>query len=220
MPNKRKVFIPYYDNSVGKMFRERGYTIVASLQDMPDLICFTGGEDVGPDLYGHRVHTTTFTSPVRDSEEVAVFNEAKAAGLPMIGICRGGQFLNVMNGGTMYQDVTNHTRHHDAIIDGERLLVTSTHHQMMCPSKDALVIGVAIGTAAQRTIYDAKDNSFVTFPHKKGELDIEVLAYGNHVCFQPHPEYSLFREEIGPLADKFFKLIDKYCFKGEVYKLT
>ena len=217
MPNKRAVYIPYYDSSVGKLFKEHGYSVTTSLLDNPSLICFTGGEDVGPDLYGHAVHQSTFTNPLRDTEEVAVFNEAKAAGLPMVGICRGGQFLNVMNGGTMYQDVTNHTGGHDAIIDGERLFVTSTHHQMMNPGKNAIIVGVAVGTAAERTLYDPKDNAFVTYPHQKGELDIEVVAYGNHICFQPHPEYALFRETVVPLAEKFFKLIDKYCFKGEVY---
>lgn len=211
----RKVYIPWYDASVGKLFKQNGFTVVGRLQDAPDLICFTGGEDVGPDMYGHAVHQSTFTNPVRDSEEVAVFNEAKSAGLPMVGICRGGQFLNVMNGGTMYQDVTNHTAGHDAIIDGERLFVSSTHHQMMCPGKDAIIVGVGVATAAERTIYVPKEEKFFTFPHIKGQLDIEVLAYGNHVCFQPHPEYSLFREALEPLAQKFFQVVEKYCFAKE-----
>ena len=38
MPNKRVVYIPYYDSSVGKLFKEHGYSVTTSLLDNPSLI--------------------------------------------------------------------------------------------------------------------------------------------------------------------------------------
>ena len=207
----RKVFIPCYDYTVGHMFKTFGWEITTE-ESEADLICFTGGEDVSPTLYLHAHHHSTYSNHQRDTAECAVFHRAKEKKTPMIGICRGGQLLNVLEGGTMYQDVTNHTGSHEAIIDGEKLWVTSTHHQMMNPASNAIIIGVGVGTGASRTYWSGKDKCFITDGPKAGQLDIEVLVYGTTVCFQPHPEYSNNKPEYRPLAEKFFQLIDKYCF--------
>lgn len=211
----KKVFIPTYDHQVGRMFKENKFNIVTGVEEA-DLICFTGGADVSPALYAHKKHVTTHDDIERDEYEVEIFNMAKALGLPMVGICRGGQFLNVMNGGTMFQDVTNHVKRHDAIIDGERLRVSSTHHQMMNPGKDGKVIGYAVGTAASRTYYDQRKEGFQTVGPLPGVLDVEVVVYGSHICFQPHPEFGMYDHSFLPLVRKFFNLIEKYCIKDEI----
>ena len=94
-----------------QMFINYGFTVVEDIQ-FADLVCFTGGEDVSPHLYGQPVHPLTFSSVRRDEKEKAIFDACCERNLPMVGICRGGQFLNVMSGGKMYQHVTNHTRQH------------------------------------------------------------------------------------------------------------
>ncbi len=66
------------------------------------LVCFTGGSDVSPELYGHR-NLESGCNKARDEKEVLIFEMAKKHGIPMTGICRGSQFLNVMCGGTMVQ---------------------------------------------------------------------------------------------------------------------
>lgn len=215
----RKVYMPMYDSSVGKLFKENGWHVVPSLRESPDLVCFTGGADVSPSLYGHPIHTSTFTHAERDKTEEALFKELQAAGIPSVGICRGGQFLNVMHGGCMYQDVTDHTGGHKALITGDVIHVSSTHHQMMQPGANAIILGVGFDTAATRTVYDPVDGDFHNIPHNKISPDIEVVAYGTDLCFQPHPEFAVFRPELQPMADKFFHLIETVCFK-EVAQTT
>ena len=72
-----------------------------------DGILFTGGGDVSPDLYGEE--TGPFRIDVcekRDAAEGLLFAEVvDRAGKPAFGICRGAQLINVMLGGTLYQDL-------------------------------------------------------------------------------------------------------------------
>lgn len=99
-----------------------------------DVVLFTGGEDVSPILYGCQKHRTTFNNPNRDGEEKKIFKKIKPTQL-CLGICRGSQFLAVMNGGLLVQNCTGHAvgRTH-AITDGNMVYqITSTHHQMQYP---------------------------------------------------------------------------------------
>lgn len=54
-----------------------------------DLVVFTGGEDVSPDMYGEPHNPTTGCNLQRDRYEQLEFNEALQRKIPMIGICRG-----------------------------------------------------------------------------------------------------------------------------------
>lgn len=111
-----------------------------------DLLIFTGGEDVNPYLYGETPHAKTHFNPERDAQEAQVWRMAKERGIPCLGICRGSQFLNVMNKGRLVQHVTNHTTDHDMRTScGHTIHVTSTHHQMMDPGEGAELLGWADG---------------------------------------------------------------------------
>ncbi len=90
------------------LFMNLGFQVIDTMEGA-NLVCFTGGEDVNPSLYGHEKHPTTYFSIFRDTKERSYFEKALDMGIPMVGICRGGQFLNVMSGGEMYQDVSTHT---------------------------------------------------------------------------------------------------------------
>jgi putative glutamine amidotransferase len=69
-------------------------------------ILLTGGEDVEPARYGESPHATVVeSSPARDEFEVGLIAAARARGLPILGICRGIQILNVACGGTLVQDI-------------------------------------------------------------------------------------------------------------------
>jgi len=66
-----------------------------------DGILLTGGGDVDPNLYGGDPNTTMLVHRQRDDFEIALIREAKQRGLPILGICRGCQILNVALGGTI-----------------------------------------------------------------------------------------------------------------------
>ena len=69
-------------------------------------ILLTGGEDVEPALYNATPHEKLETVDIRrDSFELCAIRAAQERNLPILGICRGAQILNVALGGTLYQDI-------------------------------------------------------------------------------------------------------------------
>ena len=178
------VFVEDADFAVGGLLqREFNWKVVEAAAEA-DVIVFTGGADVSPHLYGED-NVASGTSRRRDDACIYLFNHYPD--VPRIGICRGAQFLNVVAGGRMWQDVDGHTRSH--LVKDTRTLreyfCTSTHHQMMRPSPDAAIIGVA---ATPLSTYRLAATELERFR----STDIEVLYYEhtNSLCFQPHPEYS------------------------------
>lgn len=80
-----------------------------------DGLIITGGRDVDPATYGQERHPST-DEPAgdRDAFEIALVRGALRRGLPVLGICRGAQILNVALGGTLHQhlpDVVGHYQH-------------------------------------------------------------------------------------------------------------
>ena len=74
--------------------------------DRIDGLLLSGGADIEPTLYGDVVKG--FCGPIqvrRDAQEMVLLKGAFAKKMPILGICRGLQFLNVGFGGTMYQDL-------------------------------------------------------------------------------------------------------------------
>ena len=89
--------------------------IVARVLDGLDGLVITGGRDVDPATYGQAPQPST-DEPARDRDgwEFALVRGALARGLPLLGICRGAQVLNVALGGTLHQhlpDVVGHYQH-------------------------------------------------------------------------------------------------------------
>ena len=175
-------------------------------EDIDDyaLVCFTGGEDVSPDLYGDAKHKYTGNNPFRDEKEKAIFNQCIEYSIPMVGICRGAQFLNVMSGGRMYQHVSNHTRSHMLVNarTGENVYVSSTHHQMMMPGENAIILAYST-LGGEREWYDGQ-----IFKRDISNTDYEVLLYEDTkcLCFQPHPEfYGVEYEDMRELFFTFLK---------------
>jgi len=71
-----------------------------------DGLLLTGGEDIGPSLYGEAAHPAVVdVEPARDEFEIALVQAARASQLPVLAICRGIQVLNVAYGGTLVQDI-------------------------------------------------------------------------------------------------------------------
>lgn len=71
-----------------------------------DGILFTGGEDVDPSFYGeNKKYESVRVSRDRDQFEMKLLERALHRRLPILGICRGAQMINVGFGGTLYQDI-------------------------------------------------------------------------------------------------------------------
>ena len=73
-----------------------------------DGLLLVGGTDVDPASYGaEREPATTHTTPARDEFEIALARRALELDMPLLGVCRGMQVMNVAAGGTLTQDVEN-----------------------------------------------------------------------------------------------------------------
>jgi putative glutamine amidotransferase len=83
-----------------------GSSLAGRALDGVDGLLLTGGEDIDPSWYG--VEASPLLSPPsreRDLFELALFAVARQRGLPILGICRGIQLINVAMGGTLFQDL-------------------------------------------------------------------------------------------------------------------
>lgn len=201
-----KVFISYKTRSYMDMFEQAGYELTDSIDDA-DLVVFTGGADVSPNLYGQKVHRQTHYSVYRDDKDRRVFEQAQALRLPCVGICRGGQFLNVMNMGSMYQHVDNHVGDHLAFdsIEGDPIFVSSTHHQMMIAGDRGIPRLWAYEANVVEGMPFTYQYSCEARVHKQDVYDLEAVWYPETkcYCFQPHPEFDGYDE----CREFFFKEI-------------
>lgn len=207
------VFIVGGGYNYARMYLQFGDTIVDNIKDA-DIVQFTGGADVTPAMYGEHTHRSTYFSQRRDMYETDVFKDATALGKFCVGICRGGQFLNVVNGGTMWQDVDGHAIHGThGVLDihtGRIIPCTSTHHQMMKKGEKGILV-------AQSAEMLSSSKRFMTGLHQEPQeqiargvaIETESVYYPEtrSLCFQPHPEIV---RQGHPCQEYFFELLGRY----------
>lgn len=166
--------------------------------EQADIVFFSGGgADVDPALYGEEAHYSTHTHKGIMKEYLEVYQKCLLSGTPMVGVCLGAQFLHVMNGGKLYQDIDNHNRDHPIWIVNEEYSITvtpSVHHQSMYPNPEAVVIA----TADESTSRIRPDSRLEKHTDREDFLteDWEACAYPETgcYCFQGHPEYQDYSE--------------------------
>jgi putative glutamine amidotransferase len=100
---------------------------VPELIERLDGVCLAGGPDLDPVAYGAGTRHPELgpTDPEVDAFELAVARAADAAGLPLFGICRGAQVLNVARGGTLHQHVEGHRQTELAAAPTQRVTVAA-----------------------------------------------------------------------------------------------
>ncbi|NVO22258.1 gamma-glutamyl-gamma-aminobutyrate hydrolase family protein [Donghicola mangrovi] len=72
--------------------------------DAVDGVIIGGGDDISPDIYGGQIVASARLDPERDALERGLVEETHDRGMPVLGICRGSQMINVARGGTLHQD--------------------------------------------------------------------------------------------------------------------
>jgi putative glutamine amidotransferase len=124
----------------------------AQVLELIDGLMLAGGADIDPSSYAQEPHPQTVdTVPERDVFEIALARAAIARDMPVLGICRGMQLINVACGGTLVQHLPDHLGHqehrrvlgsfdgadHDVVLTdgslaaraaGEREHATKSHH--------------------------------------------------------------------------------------------
>lgn len=194
----KRVYVLGTDSAVCEMFRNLGLRVLSS-PEYADIVCFTGGGDISPELYGQKAIPKTYgVNNTRDTTEVSFYHGLNKP-IAKIGICRGGQLLNVLNGGSMFQDVTNHRTglHRTWIKENyapqkhKSYYLNSYHHQMMIPAFDNPFMEI-IGLADRSDERTTDKGTDTTRAHFEKNPDYEILYYSDtqSLCYQPHPEYK------------------------------
>ena len=191
--------------------------LAATLQTLDGLL-LPGGGDVDPAYYGEALDgsETRWMDRVRDELELTVVRAAIGADMPVLGICRGFQVLNVAYGGRLVQHVDYHrvgggpgwAQHRVALTPGtklseilggrEQVVVNSRHHQAVSPER------LAPGLVA----------SAVTLPDDGVVEGIEATGGRWVVGVQWHPERT---DEVPP---EHAALFDAFVAEARRYRRT
>jgi putative glutamine amidotransferase len=168
-----------------------------------DGLLLAGGADIDPSFYGESAGASTGpVFPDRDATELALTRAALAAGLPILGVCRGLQILNVARGGSLIQHLPDldgvgeqHRRHvgtfvgneHEvalvpgslaARVAGETVHSTlSHHHQAVGRIGDGFVISGTADDGVIEAIEDpASDYCVGVQWHPEADADSPIIA--------------------------------------------
>lgn len=150
-----------------------------------DGVLLSGGTDVDPALYGAEPHPELLAlEPERDQLEFSLLEAAIERDVPVLGICRGIQVLNVFQGGTLNQHVAAHVRL-DLPVDAEEHRVEfkdgSILHRLYGESRD-------VNTLHHQTIERPGDNLVVTAIADDGVVEGLEHEDATVVAVQWHPE--------------------------------
>ena len=111
--------------------------IDALLERLGGLV-ISGGPDIHPAAYGEEPDPALGpTEPDLDAFEIAMVRRADALGLPILGICRGMQVINVARGGTLVQDIPDHRQEESGRVPTHKIVVKegSRLGRMMGPTR-------------------------------------------------------------------------------------
>jgi putative glutamine amidotransferase len=183
-------------------------------------LLLTGGEDVNPVYYSklNEISKCEEIDNYRDSLELALISRALLVRMPVFGICRGEQILNVALGGTLFTDIPTdvgtHVNHrcppgsaeclHAVKIDPESELflvtgkdtgnVNSSHHQAV----DIIAPGMKISALSENDVVEAIEREY-------------PLGKSFIMGVQWHPEKLIQNPDLSkPLADNFLEHIKEY----------
>jgi putative glutamine amidotransferase len=95
-----------------------------------DGVIISGGNDIDPARYGAGIDGSVDLDPRRDAWEFALTHAARELDVPLLGICRGAQVLNVAHGGSMVQHIWDSRDDHPGLWDPETRKLTTWMHEV------------------------------------------------------------------------------------------
>ena len=193
-----------------------------------DGFVLTGGIDVHPSLYNGKSDYKNIPSShrlERDLFEEKIYRYSQLNKLPLLGICRGMQLINVLEGGKLIQDLDNgNARHRKEASDKEHAIITerntllheiagsvsghvnSAHHQAIDPD--------AIGENLIANAFDDDEEKIIEGVEFKNKSDKAFM-----LCVQWHPE-RIKEKEHNPLSQNLKKRFLSAIREAQMKKLT
>lgn len=165
-----------------------------------DLVVFTGGADISPNLYHDQAHPATCCNSSRDREEIEQFDYAQLLGKPIVGICRGAQLMCALAGGKLIQHQENNHPHKmftnepgNPLRKNIEITVGGDHHQAQypwgLPLEDWDLYGYSRG--ASRFHYSGGGYEMISDHDASAIVEVEIAYYRkiNALAIQSHPEW-------------------------------
>ena len=176
-----------------------------------DGFLFTGGQDVSPSLYGMEDATGTIvSSPERDQLETMLLSKALLADKPILGICRGLQFINAFMGGTLWQDLPS--QHPSEIVHRQGKPYDVPTHQVTLSGDLQTLLGkdiLEVNTLHHQAVKELGNGLTPMAVAPDGLIEAVQMPGKRFVwAVQWHPEY-LFRTDKDSLA--IFACFVKHC---------
>ena len=176
-----------------------------------DGFLFTGGQDVAPALYGTKDTTgTVVSSPERDKLEMLLLKKALQADKPILGICRGFQFLNAFLGGTLWLDLPS--QHPSDIVHRQGKPYATPTHQVTLKGGLRTLLGketLEVNTLHHQAVRDLGSDLTPMAVAPDGIIEAAQMTSRRFVwAVQWHPEY-MFKTDADSLA--IFSWFIEHC---------
>ena len=165
----------------------------AQIVSMLDGLIAPGGPDVDPDLYGEETlpECGKFIH-YEDEYDMELIREAARQGKPVLAICRGMQVVNVLYGGTLYQDIpTQFSREiqHSRVVKGVEIY----HEAVLEPDSFlARILGewesVKVNSSHHQAVKDLAEGFRIVGRAPDGTVEAMENGDGSILCVQWHPE--------------------------------
>jgi putative glutamine amidotransferase len=175
-------------------------------------LLLTGGQDVDPRFFGEEPHTAIGrVNPCRDEWEIALCREAAERQIPVFGICRGAQLMNIAMGGDIYQDLKSQANNANLICHDQPAPKWYGFHEVQIEDgtllKSILGMGQVRANSFHHQAVRRPGTSLRTTAHTSDGI-IEAVESECHPFFlgvQWHPERMLEDKIMFRLFEAFVK---------------
>ena len=161
-------------------------------------LVLTGGQDVDSYLFGEEPHPKVGKiNPYRDELEITLCKEAVAHNIPVLGICRGAQIMNIAMGGTIYQDIETQVNDSELICHDQQAPKWFGIHEVEMRDESNLceIFGAKVirtNSFHHQAIRQVGESLFAVAHTRDGIIEaIESKAHSFYIGVQWHPERML-----------------------------
>ena len=204
------LIVPMYENE----------ETAASLLAIVDGLLLADGNDISSENYGEAPRDIRDNDPERDAFELALLRSAEKRHMPVLGVCRGMQLMNVGRGGTLYQNLATERQGSDEH-DGYRIVKDTQYlaHELQLEQGTELarIIGASTiksNTHHHQAVKELGENLVVNARAKDGVIEgIEDSSGPYFLGVQPHPE-SIFQHA----EPSWKKLFESFIAAAQKFK--
>ena len=165
----------------------------AQIVNMLDGLLVPGGPDIDPELYRNaKIDKCGTFCRYEDEYDMELIKEAVKQNKPILAICRGMQVVNVLYGGTLYQDIPSQYEtdiQHQRIVKGVEIYHTATLDK---DSRLAQILGawkdVKVNSSHHQSVKELAEGFKITGKAPDGIAEAMENEDGSIICVQWHPE--------------------------------